>query len=309
MCGIVGALGRRDDPVIDARLLRGMLGAVRHRGPDQFGTYLHRGEKRSVGLGNARLSIIDLEKGQQPLSNEDGTKWIVFNGEIFNYVELRRELLGSGHRFATDSDTEVILHLFETYGEDCVEHLNGQFAFAIWDEASEELFLARDRWGIRPLYYVQTADGLVFASEIKALLIHPKVTAALDPLALDQIFTYWSPLSPRTAFRGVRTLPPGHRMTCTRGGEVGIDRYWDVSFPAAGTEPLDDLERAARELRDLLEDATRIRLRADVPVGAYLSGGLDSSAITSLIRHGNGNRLETFSIAFTDAAFDESAYQ
>ncbi len=285
-----------------------MLGAVRHRGPDQFGTYLHRGRRRAVGLGSARLSIIDLGGGQQPISNEDSTKWIVFNGEIFNYIELRRELEDAGHRFATDSDTEVILHLYEDHGADCTTQLNGQFAFAIWDEAKEELFLARDRCGIRPLYYLRASDALIFGSEIKALLAHPEVVAALDPIGLDQIFTYWSPLSPRTAFEGIRTLPPGHCLRYTRRGEVGLERYWRLEFPRAGSESISDLDSAGRQLRELLVDSTRLRLRADVPVGAYLSGGLDSSAITSLVRRA-GNRLETFSVAFTDGAFDESAYQ
>jgi len=286
-----------------------MLATVRHRGPDEFGVYLFRAGECSLGMGNARLSIIDLAGGQQPISNEDGTKWIVFNGEIFNYLELRDELEKQGHRFATDSDTEVIVHLFEQHGPECVHHLNGQFAFALWDEKAKELFLARDRCGIRPLYYTQQNGELVFASEIKAILAHPRTSAELDPVSLDQIFTYWSPLSPRTAFRGIRSLPPGHWLLANGDGQVRIERYWELTFPRAGTEPYGDVRDAGRRLRDLLVDATQLRLRADVPVGAYLSGGLDSSTITALIHRYTGNRLETFSIAFADEAFDESDFQ
>ena len=309
MCGIVGIVCRDGRRSADESLLRRMLATVRHRGPDEFGIYLFRAGDCSVGMGNARLSIIDLEGGQQPISNEDGTKWLVFNGEIFNYLELRKELEKQGHRFATDSDTEVIVHLFEQHGPKCVNHLNGQFAFAVWDEKTRQLFLARDRCGIRPLYYTQLNGELVFASEIKAILAHPRTSAELDPIALDQIFTYWSPLSPRTAFRGIRSLPPGHWLLAKGDGEVRIERYWQLTFPRAGTEPYGDVQEAGRRLRELLVDATRLRLRADVPVGAYLSGGLDSSTITALIHHYTGNRLETFSIAFTDEAFDESDFQ
>ncbi len=309
MCGIVGACSRGHDEVIDEPLLRRMLGTIRHRGPDEFGVYLFGGRRGNVALGNARLSIIDLAGGQQPIANEDGSQWIVFNGEIFNYIELREQLISQGHRLTTRSDTEVILHLFEQYGPECVKRLNGQFAFAIWDETSEELFLARDRCGIRPLFYTHQDGHLVFASEIKAILTHPAVTARLDPVALNQIFTYWSPLSPRTAFEGIRTLPPAHWMLRKSDGQTHIERYWEPSFPTAGTEPYRDVHEAAEALREKLVEATRLRLRADVPVGAYLSGGLDSSAITALIRHYTGNRLETFSIGFADEAFDESGFQ
>jgi len=309
MCGIIGVWNRNGDRSIDEALLRRMLGTIRHRGPDQFGVYLFEGAGRCVGLGNARLSIIDLGGGQQPISNEDGTRWVVFNGEIFNYLELREALRQQGHRFATDSDTEVIVHLYEQYGPDCVKHLNGQFALAIWDERAESLFLARDRCGIRPLFFAQRGGTLVFGSEIKALLAHPQMTAELDPVALDQIFTYWSPLAPRTAFRGIRTLPPGHWLLAGGDGRIRIERYWEPTFPAAGTETDLSPEDARLQLRDLLVDATRLRLRADVPVGAYLSGGLDSSTITALIHRYTDNKLETFSIAFTDAAFDESDFQ
>ena len=315
MCGIVGVLsrtanaGRADDGRSCADNMRKMLGAIRHRGPDQFGIYRFDSSQSSVGLGNARLSIIDLAGGQQPISNEDGTKWVIFNGEIFNYIELRQQLIKQGHRFTTHGDTEVIVHLFEQYGPKCLEHLNGQFAIAIWDEKTEELFLARDRCGIRPLFYTRQSDALVFGSEIKALLANPAVSARMDPVALDQIFTYWSPVSPRTAFEGIHSLPPGHWMIAKADGQTRIERYWRHEFPTAGREMYRDADEAAAHLRRVLVDATTLRLRADVPVGAYLSGGLDSSAITALIHEYTDNRLETFSIAFTDKAFDESEHQ
>jgi asparagine synthase (glutamine-hydrolysing) len=308
MCGIVGILSANDRVSATEADLRRMLGAVRHRGPDEFGIYVDARADRRVGLGSARLSIIDLAGGQQPISNEDGTLWIIYNGEVFNYVELRNELKLQGHRFRTESDTEVIVHLYEQHGPECLGRLNGQFALAIWDERRGELFLARDRVGICPLYYARRGGGLVFASEIKALLAHGAVSPALDPVGIDQVFTYWSPLSPRTAFRDVCTLPPGHWLLATAGGRFEIRPYWQMAFPPAGDE-IDDLDQAVDELRERLIDAVRLRLRSDVPVAAYLSGGLDSSTVTALVRHCTDTPLETFSVAFTDEAFDESVYQ
>jgi asparagine synthase (glutamine-hydrolysing) len=307
MCGIVGVVNLTSDRPVEEAALRQMLGMIRHRGPDQFGLLLDQG----VGLGNARLSIIDLSTGQQPIGNEDGSRWIVYNGEMFNYVEVRPELEAGGHQFTTTSDTEVVLHLYEEHGPDCVRRINGQFAFAIWDREERSLFLARDRVGIRPLYYTVQDGTLLFASEIKALLVDPRVDAALDPVALGQIFTFWSPLSPRTPFRGIFTLPPGHTLQ-VRAGDRALPsprRYWAPSFPAEGTASDRSVEEAAEELRELLIDATRIRLRADVPVGAYLSGGLDSSTTSAIIRNYTGSHLETFAITFSDPAFDESAFQ
>jgi len=300
MCGIVGILNLKERPAVDLDLLRRMLGAIRHRGPDEFGIY----RDAHAGLGNARLSILDLSSGQQPIGNEDGTLWIVYNGEAYNYVELRPELEARGHRFSTNTDTEVILHLYEDHGPGCLTYLNGQFAMAIWDAQKRSLFLARDRMGIRPLFYT-TADGqLVFASEIKALLAHPKVQAEIDPASLEQIFTFWSTLSPRTAFRGIHELPPAHFLLA-REGKLTIQSYWEPDFapdPGARQDYLDEFE-------SLLIDATRIRLRADVPVGAYLSGGLDSSVTSAIIRKYNHNRLDTFSISFANPQFDESRFQ
>ncbi|HID54621.1 MAG TPA: asparagine synthase (glutamine-hydrolyzing) [Anaerolineae bacterium] len=309
MCGIVGTLNLNQNPPIEDGRLRAMLGALRHRGPDEFGTYIFQDEISGVGLGSARLSIIDLGGGQQPISNEDGTVWIVFNGEIYNYVELQPMLEKAGHQFRTQCDTEAIVHLYEEYGVDCVQHLNGQFAFAIWDERKHILFMARDRVGIRPLHYTLQDNALIFASEIKAILADGRTAAELDPVTLNQIFTFWSPLQPRTAFCGVHTLPPGHFMLIDPDGNIRIEPYWTPEFPNADEPYPYTLDEAAQQLRDLLVDATQIRLRADVPVGAYLSGGLDSSATSALVHHYTNNRLETFSIAFSDEAFDESAFQ
>jgi asparagine synthase (glutamine-hydrolysing) len=307
MCGIAGIF--QPSYPVEIEHLQRMIGAIRHRGPDQAGFYMHFDGACGVGLGSARLSIIDLAGGQQPLCNEDGSLWIVFNGEIFNYVELRPRLESLGHQLATDSDTEIILHLYEQYGAECLHHLNGQFVFAIWDERNHSLFVARDRLGVRPLFYTAQRGALFFASEIKALFCLPGVTAQLDEVTLDQIFTFWSPVAPRTAFGDVYALPPGHWLRFGPGQEVQVERYWQLSFPTGSTSEQRALDESAAALRELLVDATCIRLRADVPVGAYLSGGLDSSTIAALIRHYADCELETFSISFEDTAFDESEFQ
>ncbi len=310
MCAIAGILNLAEAPPPAEAVLRRMLGMVRHRGPDQFGMYL----ADQVALGNARLSIIDLAGGQQPITNEDGTQWIVLNGEIFNYVELRAGLEARGHRFTTHSDTEVILHLYEERGADCLRLLNGQFAIAIWDERNRSLFLARDRVGVRPLFYTRTGNRLVFGSEIKSILADPQVKAGLDPLALDQIFTYWSSLSPRTCFQGIVDVPPGHYLLA-RAGQITVAPYWRLAFssgprdPAPASGGLKNQADYQAEFHALLTDAARIRLRADVPVGAYLSGGLDSSTIAAIVRKLGVSRLDTFSIAFSDPQFDESEHQ
>ena len=303
MCGIVGALNLTNPEPIQEKNLRQMLAMIRHRGPDGFGIYLGEG----VGLGNARLSIIDLISGNQPIGNEDGTLWIVFNGEIFNYVELRPQLEARGHRFSTSSDTEVILHLYEDYGPDCLKYLNGQFAIAIWDERDRNLFLARDRLGIRPLFYREHEGQLIFGSEIKAILAYPGVSAAIDPISMDQIFTYWTTLSPRTIFQDIFEVPPGNYLLI-ENGQIINNTYWSLDFSTKV-----DQSRATNdyldEFEELLIDAACIRLRADVPVGAYLSGGIDSSSIAAIIRNYTNRHLDTFSIAFSDPRFDESSYQ
>jgi asparagine synthase (glutamine-hydrolysing) len=303
MCGIAGILNLQSEAPIEEGRLRQMLAMIRHRGPDQFGIYLDE----RVGLGSARLNIVDLESGQQPITSEDGSLWIVYNGEVFNHVELRPELEAHGHRFTTHTDTEVILHLYEEEGPACLERLNGQFAIAIWDTRDRSLFLARDRLGVRPLFYTVAGGAFIFGSEVKAILADPRVRAELDPVALHQVFSFWSPLSPRSAFRGISELPPGHYLV-VRDGDLAPKAYWELTFA-----PEEDPERGEQdyleELRALLVDAVRIRLRADVPVGAYLSGGLDSSTIAAAIRRFTDRHLDTFSIAFDDSDYDESAFQ
>lgn len=303
MCGIAGVLsfhGRR----AEWDRLAVMTAAIAHRGPDGQGIYTS-GE---AGLAHTRLSIIDRDGGVQPMSLDRGRFWISFNGEIYNYLELREQLIQNGHRFATRSDTEVILHLYQEKGEECVHDLNGQWAFAIWDSLRHRLFLSRDRVGVRPLFYTQTADGFWFASEIKALFACPEVACELDPHALDEIVTYWVAIPPRTAFRGIRQLPPGHSLVL-ENGQARVWRYWRLEYPPADDRTEADEKRLSEELLVLLQDATRIRLRADVPVGAYLSGGLDSTLIAALTQSFVGDRLRTFSVSFEDPEFDESPYQ
>ena len=301
MCGIAGIY--RFDAAVDPNLLQRMIGAIRHRGPDGMGIVVDG----PVGLGHTRLSVIDLSGGHQPMPNEDRSLWITFNGEIFNYLELREELIRKGHRFATCSDTEVLLHLYQEDGEKCVERLNGQWALAIWDAMRQKLFLSRDRLGVRPLFYTETASGFLFASEIKALLECADVDCELDLQALDQIFTFWVTLPPRTAFRNILQLPPGHSLTLEKG-RFRVSQYWRLEFQAQDP-PEQQEDRLADDLLDLLRDATRIRLRADVPVGAYLSGGIDSTLVTALARKFIAENLRTFSVGFEDAEFDESSYQ
>lgn len=306
MCGIAGILDWRAGAEASRRdRLEAMIGQLRHRGPDGFG-FLESGP---VGLAHARLSIIDLAGGDQPIHNEDRTVWVVFNGEIFNYIELRAELERLGHRFYTHSDTETIVHLYEQHGEDFVRFLNGQFAIALWDSLRERLLLVRDRVGITPLFYTRAGSRLLFASEIKAMLPELDAAPRLHAPALDQIMTNWAPVSPHTLFENIQELSPGTLLVVDRSGQRVI-RYWDWLFPSDPDEYLRGSdEQLAAQLRELLIDATTLRLRADVPVGAYLSGGLDSSALTSLIhRHGDAP-LRTFSIGFDELSLDESDYQ
>lgn len=303
MCGIAGSL-HLDGASASQELLDQMIGAIRYRGPDDVGVYSHG----PVGLAHARLSIIDLAGGHQPMSIAKGTLWITFNGEIFNYIELREDLIKKGHRFTSSSDTEVLLHLYQEEGERCVDRLNGQWAFAIWDLAKRKLFLSRDRFGVRPLYYTQTADSFLFASEIKALLACPEVGSAMDLAALDQIFTFWVIVPPRTAFRGIKQLPPGHSLVI-QDNCITVKPYWKFDLTPQNQDGTASERRLAEELLTLLRDATEIRLRSDVPVGAYLSGGIDSTVITALAGKSVGDRLRTFSVGFEDSEFDESPYQ
>ncbi len=282
-----------------------MITAVHHRGPDGYG-YFHND---LIGLAHARLSIIDLSGGDQPIHNEDGSLQVVFNGEIFNYIEERRELEKQGHRFYTQSDTEVIVHLYEEYGLDFVHHLNGQFAIALWDQKQKRLILTRDRVGIRPLFYMKHDGRLLFASEMKSLFALPDIPRRIDLRALQEIFTFWTTLPPDSMFEGVEMLPPGSMMVVEEDRSPEVRAYWDWQFPTHEIDRERSVESWADELREQMIDAVRLRLRADVPVGAYLSGGLDSSVITSLIKNYTDSPLRTFSIGFEDQEFDESEYQ
>lgn len=310
MCGIAGFDGRMEPGEARATLEK-MISEVRHRGPDGFGYHVEPG----IGLAHARLSIIDLATGDQPIHNERRTVWTSFNGEIFNFVELRAALEAQGHRFYTRSDTEVIVHLYDRYGDRFVEHLNGQFAIAVWDAERRRLVLARDRAGIRPLFYTRARGRTWFASEIKSLLAALPERAVLSGTGLVQALTYWGPADPDTAFEGVRSLPPGCLLAVEEDGTEKLTQYWDWTFPTAASQSrsaapaFTSIEAATAELRELLVDAVRLQLRADVPVGAYLSGGLDSSGIVALIRGFTDTPVRTFSVAFDDPEFDESEHQ
>jgi len=306
VCGIAGILdftGRRPE----RSLLQRMLERIRHRGPDDCGIYTNK----QVGLAHARLSIIDLPSGRQPMHNEDNSVSIVFNGEIFNYLELREDLLRRGHKLLTQSDTEVILHLYEEKGEECVHNLNGQWSFAIWDSENEKLFLSRDRLGVRPLFYTITNQAFLFGSEIKSIFALTQVSREIDVVALAQLFTCWVTIPPRTIFKDILEVPPGHSLT-VKQGKISVRPYWQLDFTegsegAGGANGCE--EQYAEQLLELLIDATRIRLRSDVPVGAYLSGGLDSTVVSALIKKFTDTPLTTFSVSFDDPQFDESGYQ
>jgi asparagine synthase (glutamine-hydrolysing) len=304
MCGIAGILNLTNPNPISEDLLTRMISVIRHRGPDESGFYMDS----HVGLGHARLSIIDLKGGSQPICNEDGFLWIVYNGEVFNYIELKEDLLKKGHKFSTETDTEVILHLYEDLGPKCLEKMNGQFALAIWDTRNKELFLARDRVGIRPLFYTRVNGRFTFASEIKSLFMEPGAAREIDPESLCQVFTFWTTLTPRTIFKDVYEVPPGHFMT-VKEGEITQRAFWSLPVYTPEDQWQGTVEEAKEELKALLIDATRLRLRADVPVGAYMSGGLDSSLITAIISRHFNNRLKTFSMSFQEKAFDETEYQ
>ncbi len=305
MCGIAGIINLKKRGIVEKSILEKMAQSLRHRGPDDFGFYHRPG----IGLAQTRLSIIDLSGGKQPIPNEDKTIWVVFNGEIFNYIELRELLLKKGHRFSTQSDTEVIVHAYEEYGNDFLNHFNGQFAIALWDEKNEHLILARDRVGIRPLFYSQANDGsFVFGSEMKAIFQHPGITPEMDPVGLEQIFTFWVNIPPRTVFNGINELPPGHFLELSASG-IKIQSYWKLSYPDENDYEDRPLSFYTRKLEELLYDAVTIRLRADVPVAAYLSGGIDSSVIAALVKKYHNNNLITFSVAFSDASYDERPFQ
>jgi asparagine synthase (glutamine-hydrolysing) len=304
VCGIAGLVpvSREITPGRD-QLMR-MITALTHRGPDGLGFHVGGG----IGLAHARLSIIDLISGDQPIRNETGSIQVVFNGEIFNYTELRRELQALGHEFYTASDTEVIVHAYEEYGLNFVGKLNGQFAIALWDQTHERLVLARDRVGIRPLLYARTPEGFAFASEAKALFAGGCLAAQIDPLGLAEVATFWSCVAPRTVFRGVEALPPGCIATL-ENGSLQVQRYWDWSFEQDNERIARGVDESIEALRALFVDAVRLQLRADVPLATYLSGGLDSAAVSAAAQRAGQPSLQTFSLAFAEAEFDESEHQ
>jgi asparagine synthase (glutamine-hydrolysing) len=304
MCGIAGICNINGNRDISLPTLKRMTHILSHRGPDETGIYLDD----RIGLGHARLSIIDLSSGTQPIHNEDKTMWITYNGEVYNYIELRDELKQKGHKFYTTSDTEVILHLYEEKGIACLDDLNGQFAFAIWDTKNKELFLARDRVGIRPLHYTIQNEKLIFSSEIKSIFMCDQVSREIDPIALDQIFTFWTTLPGHTAFKDIHELPPGHYLKIS-SGKVQIKKYWQVPFYPR-CEQLDwSPDEISEKIQELLLDAVRLRMRADVPVGTYLSGGLDSSGLTAMVVKNFNSDVRTFGIRFEEEQFDEGTYQ
>lgn len=309
MCGISGIFGDEGlEPSSRRETLEAMNGCMAFRGPDERGTWVGPG----AGLGNVRLSIVDLTHGHQPMHSEDGTLHIVFNGEVYNHPELRRGLEPKGHRFRTSCDTEVLLHLYEEEGPDFVGKLNGQFAFLIWDARRRQLFGARDRLGVRPIFHHAADSRLIVSSTIRGILETGLVDTALDTRVIRDVFTFWVPLPGETVFRGIGEIPPGHTFTWSPARGLEIRRYWDMRFPAAGDLPPLDRNiqgRLREELLDLLRDAVRLRLRADVPVGAYLSGGIDSSLIASLIHEVHPFPLCTFSIGFEEPGLDETRYQ
>lgn len=302
MCGIAGYIDNKKNA--NELVINKMLTRIKHRGPDECGIYINN----NFGFGSVRLSIIDISGGQQPMPNEDLSLWIAFNGEIFNYIELREELEEKGHRFRTHSDTEVIVHLFEEYGENCLSKLNGQFVFSIWNKNSNEIFLARDRVGIRPLFYYNTSELFVFGSEIKSIFEHPKVKREFFPEGLSQTFTFWTTITPYTVFKGIKECPPGCFMRI-KNGAITIQKYWEVSFATPENYYKGSFNDAVSDFNEIFKDSIKIRLRADVPVAAYLSGGIDSSVTTSYIKEIEPNVLQTFSVGFSDDEFDETYYQ
>jgi asparagine synthase (glutamine-hydrolysing) len=305
MCGIAGILslgGRR--PEIE-ELVR-MAGAIRHRGPDEFGVY----RDAACGLAHARLSIIDLQTGQQPMPNEDGSIHLIYNGEVFNYVELRAELQSKGHRFRTKSDTEVIIHAWEEWQHEAFSRMNGQWAIALWDAKRRTLVLCRDRLGVRPLYVGRRSGRMYWASEVKAIFAaDPDFPRRLDAAGIDETFTFWSVVPPQSVFEGIEELEPGHTLVVDAAGERR-SAWFLPQFPKSGDESRASIEDATDAVGEALERATRLRMvRADVPVGSYLSGGLDSSLVAALGLRASGGKFSTFSLRFEDAEYDETAHQ
>lgn len=300
MCGICGKLELRDGArPVGVETLRRMLDSISHRGPDAEGMY----RSGPVGLGHKRLKIIDLTTGQQPLCNEDGTVWIIYNGEVYNYKELTTDLVSRGHQFKTASDTEVIVHLYEEFGEGCVAKLRGMFSFALWDDNRKILLIARDRVGIKPLYYCLTEESLIFGSEIKAILTDPSVQAEIDPALLDSFLTYFYVPGPQTLFKNIHRLEPGHYLTA-KNGQVKITQYWDLKFDKVSRS----FDEAEEELEHLLSRTVRDHMISDVPVGVLLSGGVDSSGVLSFAVENTHKPISTFTVGFDGGCTDERPY-
>ena len=305
MCGISGIINLDLQKPVDPADLRHMTRALSHRGPDDEGFYV----EGPVGLGHRRLAIIDLATGQQPIANEDHTIWIVGNGEIYNYQDLRHDLLKAGHSFASASDTEVALHAYEMYGPDCVKLLNGMFALAIWDGVRRRLFLARDRAGIKPLYYARAPGVFLFGSELKAILQHPALERRLDITALHQYLSLEYVPTPRTIFAGISKLPPGHTLILEADRDrLTVRSYWDMALSRSEGRGHKRVADYVAEFNHIFPDVIRQELTADVPVGVLLSGGMDSSAVAAQAVKFSPARVQSFTVAFEDASFDESVY-
>ncbi len=301
MCGICGIFFANRDWRVQGDILARMNRRILHRGPDDEGFFL----EENVGLAMRRLSIIDVKTGHQPIANESRDIWIVFNGEIYNHAELRPKLEAKGHQYRTRSDTETIIHLYEEYGRDCVKHLRGMFAFAIWDRRKRVLFSARDRLGIKPFYYRWDGKAFLFGSEIKAILAYPDVTPEFNRGALAEYLAFGYLTGPDTMFSGIRKLMPGHTLEITERGEMRVDRYWDLNLTIAGQESVRPREYYLRTYRELLEDAVESHLMSDVPLGMFLSGGLDSSAVAALATKIRRDRIQTFAVGYGEEEFSE----
>lgn len=302
MCGICGKISLDSNKAVTLKTLKKMANTLRHRGPDGEGFFLS--SNGVVGLGHRRLAIIDLATGNQPMPNEDKTIWLVFNGEIYNFLDLKTELQRKGHRFITKSDTETILHAYEEYGGNCVNHFNGMFSLAIWDENKQKLYLARDRLGKKPLFYIKTPVSFIFASEVKAILENPEVKKEIDFQALSIYFSVGYFLSPLSIIKEIKKLPAGCALTF-KDGKININQYWDLD----PTKKENKTEKQwITEFRDLLADSVKMRLIADVPLGAFLSGGIDSTSIVDFMKNQGVARPKTFSIGFEESTYNELDY-
>jgi asparagine synthase (glutamine-hydrolysing) len=303
MCGIAGILEFGRDARANAAALREMCRVITHRGPDDEGFYTDG----AVGIGMRRLSIVDVAGGHQPISNEDGTLWIVFNGEIYNHLALREQLIARGHRYSTHSDTETVIHLFEEYGADCVQHLRGMFAFAIWNRNTKTLFIARDRLGIKPLYYKLTPERLLFGSEIKAVLAHGGIRPEFNRAALPEYLAFGYLSGEESFYNGILKLLPGHTMTIGPDGKAEIRQYWDLDASTAHESGVDSYDESyyVQSYRELLEGAVQSHLMSDVPLGVFLSGGVDSSAVAALMTKLRREPVETFSVGYTEQTYSE----